>query len=222
MRPDTVIPGSVSGELVLIRAEQVALAIGGIRSYPNGFEFTVHTRLRRVDPAVRPSADPFDWHRQGYGAKTPDEALRLGIMYSDGRRTATTSGHRPCRDTGGDELILQQNGGGGDERAWDQDFWVHPLPPEGPVTLVASWLAYGVTEARAELDGNAILAAAERAVILWPDEPDVESTFSERRGTITAGRPTGRTTSPRRRTAPNDRAKSGDRSGPMRPGPDGS
>jgi hypothetical protein len=188
MRPDTVIPGSVPGEPVLIRAEQVAVAIGSIRSYPNGFEFTVHTRLRHVDQAVHPSADPFDWHRQGHGAQTPDDALRLGIMYADGRRTATTSGHRLCTDTDDGELILQQNGGGGNERTWDQDFWVHPLPPESPVTLVASWLAYGVAETQAELDGKAIRAAAERAVILWPDEPDVEPTLSERRGTITARR----------------------------------
>ena len=109
-------------------------------------------------------------------------------MYADGRRTATTSGHRLCADTDDGELIMQQNGGGGNERAWDQDFWVHPLPPEGPVTLVASWLAYGVAETQAELDGTAIRAAAERAIILWPDEPDVEPAFSERRGTITAGR----------------------------------
>lgn len=55
------------------------------------------------------------------------------------------------------------------------------------VTLVASWLAYGVAETQAELDGTAIRAAAERAVMLWPDEPDVEPAFSETRGAITAG-----------------------------------
>jgi len=55
------------------------------------------------------------------------------------------------------------------------DFWVYPLPPEGPVTLVASWLEHGVTETRAELDGTAIREAAGRAVILWPDEPEPES-----------------------------------------------
>ena len=40
------------------------------------------------------------------------------------------------------------------------------------MTFVASWLEYGVTEARAELDGAAIRAAAVRAVILWPEEPE--------------------------------------------------
>ena len=40
------------------------------------------------------------------------------------------------------------------------------MPPEGPVTVVASWLRHGVAETRAELDGAAIREAAERAVIL--------------------------------------------------------
>lgn len=41
MRSDAVIPASVPGEVVLIRAEQVAVAVGSVRAYPNGFEFTV-------------------------------------------------------------------------------------------------------------------------------------------------------------------------------------
>jgi hypothetical protein len=42
-----VIPASVPAEGVLIRPEQVAVAIGSARAYPNGFEFTLYIRLRR-------------------------------------------------------------------------------------------------------------------------------------------------------------------------------
>jgi len=49
MRSDAVIPGLVPAELVLVRTEQVAVAIGGVHACPNGFEFTVHARLRRED-----------------------------------------------------------------------------------------------------------------------------------------------------------------------------
>src|SRR5262249_60544890 len=44
MRSDVVIPGSVRAEVVLARTGQVAVAIGSVRAYPNGFEFTLHTR----------------------------------------------------------------------------------------------------------------------------------------------------------------------------------
>ena len=49
MQPDEVIPGSVPGELMLIRTGQVAVAIGSIRAYPNGFEFTAHVRMHGKD-----------------------------------------------------------------------------------------------------------------------------------------------------------------------------
>jgi hypothetical protein len=69
---------------------------------------------------------------------------------------------------------LTSGGGGGDEHNWRSSFWVYPLPPEGPVTLVVSWL-----------DGTAIRAAARQAVVLWPDEPDLESGEAWQTSTIT-------------------------------------
>jgi hypothetical protein len=97
-------------------------------------------------------------------------------LYADGRRAATTGGHyRPPDDDNDGRLVFQQGGGaGGSGRSCDWDFWVHPLPPDGAVTFVASWLQYGVAETHAELDGAAIGEAARRAVLLWPEEPDSE------------------------------------------------
>ena len=61
MRSDAVIPGSVPGETLLVRTGEVAVAIGSVRGYPNGFEFTLHTRLRAVDEDGD-GPDPFEWH----------------------------------------------------------------------------------------------------------------------------------------------------------------
>jgi hypothetical protein len=170
-RPDEVIPGSVPAELLLIRTEQVAVAIGSVRAYPNGFEFTVHTRLRKEDETGPRVGGPPGHARRG--ARQPDEALRLGVLYADGRRAATIGGpQRPEDEDEPGRLLLRQGGGGGSERRWDGNFWVHPLPPEGSVTFVASWLKYGVEETRAELDGAAIREAARRAIVLWPQEPE--------------------------------------------------
>ena len=191
MRPETVIPGSVPAELLLVRGEAVAVAVGSLRAYPNGFEFAVHVRLRREDAEYRHGmSDPFDWHACGRRETTGDQALRLGILYADGRRTATTS-RRPALPGGAEagELALQQGGSSGSDRRWDGDFWVHPLPPDGPVTFVASWLAYEVTETRAQVDGSAIRAAASRAIELWPDDPDFEPGGGWTSSSITAGEP---------------------------------
>ena len=173
MRSDAVIPGSVLAEVVLIRTEQVAVALGSVRAYPNGFEFTLHTRWRREDDAGPGVGDPLEWHGHRRGTQVPEDVLRLGVMYADDRRASATGGHPwPQDDADAGRLVLLQNGGGGSDRRWDGDFWVYPLPPEGPVTFVASWLRHGVAETRVELDGAAIREAARRAVILWPEEPE--------------------------------------------------
>jgi hypothetical protein len=54
------------------------------------------------------------------------------------------------------------------------------------VTLVVSWPEQGVPEARGELDGTMIRAAARRAGVLWPDEPDLESSGAWQSSTIIA------------------------------------
>jgi len=188
MQPETVIPGSVPGELLLVRAEAVAVAVGSLRAYPNGFKFTLHVRLRREDEEYRQGmSDPFDWHASGLRQTAHDRALRLGILYADGRRTATTSRLPMLADAESGELVLLQDGSSGSDRRWDGDFWVHPLPPDGPVTFVVSWLAYEVTETRAQVAGTAIRAAASRAIELWPDDPDGEPSGGWTSRTITSG-----------------------------------
>lgn len=172
-KPDAVIPGSVPGELMLIRTGQAAVAVGSIRAYPNGFEFTAHVRVRAKDEDEPVWHDPFDRHGRR-GSQPPGDVLQLGVLYADGRRAATTSHWWPDEDADPGRLVLQHDGSGGNARRWDGQFWVHPLPPEGPVTFVASWQEYGVAETRAELNGSAIREAAARAVILWPEEPESE------------------------------------------------
>jgi hypothetical protein len=141
------------------------------------------------DAGLLGGADPVEQHRRWRGGQEPGDVLRLGVMYADGRRTATTAGH-PFLDDDADagRLVLLQDGGGGDARRWDGDFWVHPLPPEGPVTFVVSWPKRGVAENRGELDSAAIRAAAQRAVTLWPEEPESDAGSASWRTEVTAFR----------------------------------
>lgn len=169
-RPAGVIPGLARAGLFLIRTDEIAMAVSNALVYPNGFEFTVHARLHHDDFLW--GEDPLDPDADPRTRQAPQQALRLGISYADGRR-ARTSTHRPipADDDDGEHLVLQETGTGGSERQWDGQFWVHPLPPGGPVTFIASWLLYDVDEARAELDSSVIHEAAGQAVILWPNEP---------------------------------------------------
>jgi hypothetical protein len=171
LRPGGVIPGVTPAALSLIRTDKVAVAISGLRAYPNGFEFTVHARVRHED--LPWGVSPTDSTADPRTRQAPDKALRLGVLYADGHRARTADyrphplvDHRPSSEY----LTFLEVGRDGTDRQWNGDFWVHPLPPDGPVTFVASWLLYGMAEARAELDSSVIHEAAGRAVILWPAE----------------------------------------------------
>ena len=167
-RPDAAIPGSVPADLILVRREGIAIAVGSVRAYPNGFEFTVQVWLRREDEAGGVADALLGW--PGPGSREPADGLRLGVMYADGRRAAIPGEPFPPVDDPR-RLVFWPGGGGGNQLSCQRDFWVHPLPPPGLVTLVASWPRQGIIEARAELDGAAITDAAQRAVVLWPDQP---------------------------------------------------
>lgn len=95
----------------------------------------------------------------------------MNFFYADGRRAL---GELTPRDpnSGPGSIVIRPKGGGGSDHTWDGNYWVHPLPPPGPLVFVASWPAHGVAEARAELDAAALRRAAAEAVELWPEEPD--------------------------------------------------
>ena len=86
-----MIPGVAPAGLVLIRTDQVAVAVGDMRAYPNGFEFTMHARLRQEEFVW--GIGPLDWVADLRTRQAPERALRLGVLYADGCRARTTS-HR--------------------------------------------------------------------------------------------------------------------------------
>lgn len=174
-QPEHVLPGSAPGEVIVARTPDAAVWVGSVQAYPNGFTCTVWV-VRREQPTgsvrmTRPFAsayrnpDPFE-------AEDRNTGLRFGVEYADGRRAAMGQGLPLSFEGPQDEgmLWLLPRGGGGSELSWEQNLWISPLPPDGPVTLVGSWPDVGVDEQRGELDGTAIRAAAARAVELWPED----------------------------------------------------
>ncbi len=163
-RPEGVLPGTVPYNLLLVRNERAAVSVGSIRAYPEGFEFTVHARVRRTGP----DAWPFDPLGHRPGAAAPGERLRLGLLFADGRRAEAHGGiGNPGAGPGEVHLMAQGATAGGS--GWDGDFWVHPLPPPGPLRFVVSWREQGVDEVSGALDGTVIRTGARQAVVLWPD-----------------------------------------------------
>jgi hypothetical protein len=167
--PLNALPGIAPVELVIARTDQTVAAIAGIQAYPAGFGFTLCLRLRTVS-AQEEQQFPYLLDRVPVGGDPlPDQLLRFGVQFADGRKA--TNLDRPAYDPDQepDRPVLHPHGGGGGGSAWDMEHWVWPLPPPGAFAFVCEWPARGIAESRVEIDAGSILEAAGRAVTLWPD-----------------------------------------------------
>jgi hypothetical protein len=166
--PENVVGVSVPLDLTLARTDKLALAVPAATAYPNGIVFDVVLLLREQ---VR---DPFEWHPfhpVNEGGELSPKILRLGVQFADGQK-ATSLGrpflpHDPAELPSGP--VLMPRGGGGGGRRWDVSFWLWPLPPPGPLTLVCEWPAREIALTRVEVDNRRLLDASQRAAPLWPD-----------------------------------------------------
>jgi hypothetical protein len=169
--PHNVLPGIAPVELIIARTNETVVATAGIRAYPEGFEFTLSLRLRTLSAREEQHFPYLLDYRSLEGEAFPDEFLRFGVQFVDGRKA--TNLDRPPDDQDGQAPggpVLQQHGGGGGGAAWDMEYWVWPLPPAGPFAFVCEWPSRGIAESRAEIDAGLILDAAGRAVTLWHDD----------------------------------------------------
>lgn len=177
--PENEFPEGVGLAALLGHTDDAAVGITQIEAFSTGFRFTLVVRLRQAQPEfaggglytlVGSHARP--------GTEVPlERRLLLGVEYPDGQRASTL---HDMRMLGLDaalpdqQLLLVPHGGSGAEQSVDQTYWVSPLPPAGPVTLVLAWPAFGMPESRSVIDGAIIRAAAERSQVLWPLPPPTQ------------------------------------------------
>ncbi len=187
--PSGVLPGVVEMEVVLARTDVVAICLSGVLAYPTGIAFQLVTMGGPGSEDL--DLDPHAFHRrmvrraQGESEIAPD-VLRFGIELPDGRRVTNVADDpfsqmaEASRDEDDDTgfepkgPVLAERGGGGGGADWQQDMWLWPLPEPGTITLACEWPAAGIPVTRREVDAAPILAAAQRAQVIFefPDPPD--------------------------------------------------
>lgn len=177
--PGDCVGGVVGVELIVGRSDKAAIYLTALVAYPTGMSLT-------TEVVTKPDVDPYAFemlHPRGRRAPVGEadpEVLRIGIGFSDERKAANVGGmfggtalvafqrdEKPP-DPQSDLLLIPGGGSGGAHHS-KQDYWVWPLPPEGPVTFVCEWPALEIPESSVELDGELIRTAAERARSVWDD-----------------------------------------------------
>jgi hypothetical protein len=178
--PEYEFPAGVGLSVLLGRTADAAVGLTHLEAFSTGFRFTLAVRVRQPRPQFARGGLHMlisSHVHPGIDVRLEDRLL-LGIEYPDGRRASTLTDTRmrgPGAMTDGEHLVLVQQGGGGGTHSVDQSYWVAPLPPDGPVTVVLAWPGFGMPESQTTLDASAILAAASHSQRLWPPQPATES-----------------------------------------------
>lgn len=152
--------------------DEAVLLVTDCVAYTTGFSLGLAIRKKHEpEPRQLPATGPSD-----------EMALDLGIRFSDGRE-ARMSGRgqsSPVIDwyrawQEGQDLptppgpIIGPSSGGGGGRRWDMNYWIYPLPTEGPMTITCRWPVGGVPGGDVEVDGALIRRSGLSSDKLWSD-----------------------------------------------------
>jgi hypothetical protein len=163
--PENELPVDVPVNTVLARTEDVAVALQRLSVYTTGVSFDLVVRLR--PDGARTGGRDLNEMVWGHGHGAEEGRFLLGVEFADGRRASNLS-RRPGPL---DEIVFTQGGGSGGMASVEQSWWLHPLPPEGPLRFVVRCPELGIDERSAVLDGAAIRSAVREVVVLWPWAP---------------------------------------------------
>ena len=179
--PAGVVGRTVALDLVLGRSATAAVWIPSVTVYPEVFEFQLEIRHRDREALSHQFMWPHGPSRRA-GELDP-ELLRFGLQFSDGSKATNLypgpAPRDPDRPPAGPILAGGGGGGGGDAAGgsrWQYEYWVWPLPPEGPLVFVCEWPIGDIPETRSEMDSAPLRDAARDAVALWSgSEPEGDS-----------------------------------------------
>jgi hypothetical protein len=158
--PENELPVALPQNVLLARTPDVAAALLRLQVYSTGVSFDLVVRARPSVTELVRRLDEVVWM---HGPQR--NRFMVGVELSDGRRASNlpSVGHA-------EDVLFAHRGSAGGEGSACQTWWLHPLPPEGPLRLVVRCDDLGISETAVELDGTAIRRASERVVVLWPWE----------------------------------------------------
>lgn len=149
---------------VLARTPEVAVAVRGVTAHSDGLRLSIVVLF-----ADEQRAEDLDWALQDY-ARSPGR-FRLGCAFSDGRRATTGQTDSPEVERPGDptpHLVLLTSSA--TALSWSAEYWLHPLPPPGPLVIGCRWPDRRIPETLAQVDAGPLLTAAQSSLPVWSTE----------------------------------------------------
>jgi hypothetical protein len=156
--PPGITPVTVPGDTTLLRKRGLVISAGAVRTWPQGFEFTL-SMLSDIGWADAVPAESIALYPKERGPHS-----WLSVRYADGReRSADLNTNTPLDQPEGPHLTFV-DGAGSYTDGWERSrWWVTPLPPPGPVQITIHLGGHSNVTGSGDLDGQAIAEAGARA-----------------------------------------------------------
>ncbi|MGV8911451.1 MAG: hypothetical protein ACOH14_02455 [Rhodoglobus sp.] len=174
--PEDEYPVRVLLREFMARTESTSLAVSHVDVYSVGIAVKINWELRRREESAVEWQLATGMGHFSRGAGDENSERRFGLGLADGTVVTTVDGFDGHRNYGdqpeGWSLMDQGGGGGGGESRFSGSsrLWLWPLPPPGPIDLVAEWKARAIPESKLVLDGAALLSAVADVRPLWSGE----------------------------------------------------
>ncbi|CAN5273751.1 hypothetical protein BH24ACT10_BH24ACT10_10690 [soil metagenome] len=165
--PQDEIGALALSSFLLVRNEEVVVAIRSVTGYSDGLHLAVVVLFADEQRGEDLSYAMNDFSR------TPGR-FRFGCQGSDGR--AATSGTRDAPrveapDCDGPTLVLLR--AASSALTWTGQYWLHPLPPPGPLVLGCRWPDRGIPETLVEIETAPLIEAAATSTTVWGEPTGV-------------------------------------------------
>jgi hypothetical protein len=165
------VPGAVP-EPVVVASTALVTVIATLTVSDRALGITWHTIARRIPPAAaRDQLTLRDAARRG---PLPDEFLRLGVEFDDGRSVTNLPWEDEDAEPGDVDqdgvppLAWRMRGGSGTPTVTTTSVLIVPGPTAGPVSLICEWPAMKVRESRATVPADVLDRARLLAISVEP------------------------------------------------------
>ena len=173
--PEDAVGAILALDRILLRREDVGIALTHATAYPTGCLLHLRFAVHRSDAQDKVQGRPHLGRRPEPFQLDPD-GLHFDIRYPDGNQVGTrrhavadvVADYRAQRQRRTPMLMHWGGSSGGTGAHWtgDRQLWLYPLPQPDVLELTWQWSGLEVPSGQTELDGTAILAAAQRAFTL--------------------------------------------------------
>lgn len=160
------VPGAVP-EPIVVAATPLVSVIATLTVSEDALGITWHVINRRIPPGA--ARDQLALREAAREGPLPDEFLRLGVAYDDGRSATNLPWDDEDDDTEDpNRPAWRLRGGSGTPTVVSTTVEVVPGPAPGPVVLVCEWPALDVPESRATVPADVLDRARLLAISVEP------------------------------------------------------